>query len=49
LLYGAKAAKAAGAPINPEVTAGALIPLVLWAVWTATQRIHRKIRASTPD
>lgn len=49
LLYGAKAAKAAGAPINPEVAAGALIPLVLWAVWTATQRIHRKIRASTPD
>lgn len=43
LLYVGKAAKAAGAPINPEVAAGALIPLVLWGVWTATQRIHRKI------
>lgn len=49
LLYGAKAAKASGAPINPEVAAGALIPLVLWAVWSATQRIHRKIHASAPD
>lgn len=49
LLYGAKAAKATGVPINPELAAGALIPLVLWAVWRATQRIHRKIHADTAD
>jgi uncharacterized membrane-anchored protein len=43
LLYGGKAAKAAGAPINPEIAAGALIPLVLWAVWRTTRRIHAKL------
>jgi uncharacterized membrane-anchored protein len=44
LLYAAKAAKAAGAPIHPEIAAGALIPLVLWAVWRATRRIHARLR-----
>ena len=43
LLYGGKAAKAAGAPINPEILAGALIPLVLWVVWRATRRIHARL------
>ena len=43
LLYGGKAAKAAGAPINPEILAGALIPLVLWLVWRATRRIHARL------
>ena len=45
LLYGGKALKGAGVPINPEVAAGAAIPLVLWAVWSATRRIHRKLHA----
>ncbi|MDP3133363.1 MAG: DUF3422 domain-containing protein [Burkholderiaceae bacterium] len=45
LLYLGKAAKAAGAPINPEMAAGAAIPLVLWAVWRTTQRIHQKLHA----
>ncbi|MEO5607696.1 MAG: DUF3422 family protein, partial [Polaromonas sp.] len=45
LLYGGKAAKAAGMPINPEMLAGALIPLVLWAVWYTTRRIHEKLYA----
>jgi uncharacterized membrane-anchored protein len=49
LLYGGKALKAAGLPINPEVAAGALIPLVLWAVWAATQRIHRKIHSGVVE
>jgi uncharacterized membrane-anchored protein len=44
VLYGGKALKAAGAPINPEVAAGACIPLVLWGVWTATRRIHHKLQ-----
>jgi uncharacterized membrane-anchored protein len=43
LLYGGKALKGAGVPINPEIAAGALIPLVLWAVWSTTRRIHRKL------
>ena len=43
LLYGGKALKAAGLPINPEMAAGALIPLVLWGVWKATQRVHARL------
>ena len=46
LLYAAKAAKAAGLPLNPEIAAGALVPLVVWAVWRATRRIHRALQAS---
>jgi uncharacterized membrane-anchored protein len=43
LLYGGKALKALGVPINPEMAAGALVPIVLWAVWRTTQRIHRNL------
>jgi len=43
LLYIAKAAKAAGAPINPEMAAGAMVPLVLWGVWQLTRRIHSRL------
>ena len=43
LLYAGKAAKASGLPVDPEIVAGALIPLVLWAVWSATRRIHRRL------
>ncbi|NWG76124.1 MAG: DUF3422 domain-containing protein, partial [Rubrivivax sp.] len=45
LLYGAKAAKQAGLPLDPEITVGALIPLVLWGVWRTTRRIHERLRA----
>ena len=45
LLYGGKALKAAGLPINPEMTAGALVPVVLWVVWRTTQKIHAKLNA----
>ncbi len=44
LLYAAKAAKLAGLPLNPELAAGLSIPLVLWAVWKATRRIHQKLQ-----
>lgn len=47
LLYAAKAGKAAGLPIHPEILTGALIPLVLWAVWRTTQRIHAKLHAGS--
>ncbi len=45
LLYGGKALKGAGVPVNPEIAAGALIPLVLWGVWRTTRRIHEKLHA----
>ncbi len=45
LLYGGKALKAVGVPVNPEMAAGALVPLVLWAVWWTTRRIHAKLHA----
>jgi uncharacterized membrane-anchored protein len=43
LLYAGKAAKAVGLNVQPELLAGALIPLVLWLVWSATRRIHDKL------
>ncbi len=42
--YGIKALKLAGAPLNPEIATGALIPLVLWVVWRATRRIHERLQ-----
>jgi uncharacterized membrane-anchored protein len=45
LLYGGKALKAVGVPVNPEMAAGALVPLVLWSVWYTTRRIHAKLHA----
>lgn len=48
VLYGGKAAKAAGLPLNPEMLAGASIPLVLWAVWKATQRVHARLHGPNP-
>jgi uncharacterized membrane-anchored protein len=47
LLYGGKAAKGAGLPINPEVLAGAAIPLVLWGVWRMSRRVHDKLYQDT--
>ena len=47
-LYGAKALKAAGLPINPEIAVGALIPLVMWTVWRATRRIHASLHRNEP-
>jgi len=44
LLYLAKAGKAAGLPLHPEMAAGAMVPVVLWVVWRTTQRIHAKLR-----
>ena len=43
LLYGVKALKSAGLPLNAELTAGALIPLVIWAVWKTTRRVHARL------
>jgi uncharacterized membrane-anchored protein len=43
VLYGAKALNKLGLPLNPEMSAGLSIPLVLWGVWRLTQRIHARI------
>ncbi|WP_019429690.1 DUF3422 family protein [Limnohabitans sp. Rim47] len=48
VLYGAKALKAAGVPIQPEVAAGVMVPVVLWGVWRTTRRIHARLH-QTPD
>jgi len=45
ILYGGKALKAAGVPLNPEIAAGAMVPVVLWASWTAIRRIHKNLRS----
>jgi uncharacterized membrane-anchored protein len=42
LVYAGKALKALGLPINPEIAAGSLIPVVLWAVWRGTRHIRNK-------
>ena len=47
LLFVGKAANAAGLPLNPELAAGALIPLVLWTVWRTIRRIHEKMHAGS--
>ncbi|MFO6420568.1 DUF3422 family protein [Hylemonella sp. W303a] len=44
-VYGVKALKAAGLPVNVEIATGALIPLVIWGVWRVTRRIHQKLKA----
>lgn len=45
ILYVAKAGKAAGLPVHPELMAGAMIPLVLLGVWRTIRRIHQKLHA----
>lgn len=45
VLYLGKAGKAAGLPLNPEMLAGAMIPLVLVGVWRTTKKIHEKLHA----
>lgn len=44
LLYFAKAAKAAGAALNPELAAGALVPVALWAAWHTVRGIHARLQ-----
>lgn len=43
LLYAGKAMKAGGVPINPEMFAGVMVPVVLWVVWRTTRKIHGKL------
>jgi hypothetical protein len=34
-----------GLLLQPELVAGALVPVVLWGVWRTTRRIHEKLHA----
>jgi uncharacterized membrane-anchored protein len=45
VLYAGKAAKAGGLHINPEMVAGALIPVVLIGIWWGTRQIHKRLHA----
>jgi uncharacterized membrane-anchored protein len=45
LLYGAKALKALGLPLHPELAAGVLVPVVVWGVWRLNRRIHDRLHA----
>lgn len=44
--YGAKAAKAAGLGINPEVATGLLIPVIAGAVWLGVRKIRKNMHVS---
>ncbi len=44
--YAAKSAKAAGLPVNADVSTGLALPLVIGGVWYAMRRIHHKIGKS---
>lgn len=43
LAYCLKSLKVLGLQVNPDVATGMSIPFVIWGVWLATQRIHRKL------
>lgn len=43
--YGAKALKAAGAPISPDLLTGAAVPLLALGAWLVLKRVHRRIAA----
>lgn len=46
ILYIGKALKASGLPIQPEIMAGALTPVVLGMVWKTVQRIHARLQTT---
>jgi uncharacterized membrane-anchored protein len=41
--YAGKAAKAAGVPINSDIGAGLLVPVVVTGVWLGLRKMHRRI------
>jgi uncharacterized membrane-anchored protein len=48
VMYLAKALNKLGLPVHPETVTGLSIPLILWAVWRLTRRVHEKLRQSEP-
>ena len=43
LFYTLKGLQAYGLPIDPEIAAALLLPLVLWTVWRSRQKIQAKL------
>jgi uncharacterized membrane-anchored protein len=43
--YAAKALKAAGLPINADISTGLLVPVVAGAVWLGLRRMHKRMHA----
>ncbi|MFL6657365.1 MAG: DUF3422 family protein [Massilia sp.] len=41
--YAGKALKAAGAPVNPDVLTGVMIPVLIALVWLGLRRMHHKV------
>jgi uncharacterized membrane-anchored protein len=47
--YGAKALKAAGAPLSPDLVTGAAVPLLALGAWWVLKRVHRRIAQDERD
>ncbi len=43
--YAGKALKAAGAPLNPDVLTGVMVPVLIGAVWYGLRRMHHHVSA----
>ena len=41
--YGAKALKAAGLPVSPDLVTGAAVPLLALLAWWTLRRVHRRV------
>jgi uncharacterized membrane-anchored protein len=41
--YVAKAGKALGSPVEPEVAAGVAVPVIALALWTMLRRLRRSL------
>ena len=41
--YAGKALKSAGVPLNPDLLTGAMIPVLICAVWVGLRRLHHKV------
>ena len=46
--YGAKALKAAGVPLSPDLVTGAAVPVLALVAWLALQRAHKRIALDDP-
>jgi uncharacterized membrane-anchored protein len=47
--YGAKALKAAGVPLSPDLVTGAAVPVLALGAWWVLQRVHRRIAQDERD
>jgi uncharacterized membrane-anchored protein len=45
--YAARALRASGLAVNPELTMGVSIPMVIFGVWLGIRRIHRMVHTES--